>query len=193
MNVPIVQFYAPGFRRCIYGPEIHTWPTARDTNGPQRGYGWALREAWRGVAGRGPMIVLEQDVAFDPWVMAEIENAVATYPDAVVAAPYILWPAHTRRPPPVWSNLVGDVFGTLRRIDATEHPPERPSTFGLGLTYLPAKLLQATEQKLPSWYYPHLDMRLSMEATRAGIAIIGTQLPAIHLHWWEQGDMPHTS
>jgi hypothetical protein len=193
MTIPIVQFYTPGLRRCVYGPEVHTWPTARDADGPQRGYGWSLREAWREIALRGPLIVLEQDVAYDPWIFAELLHGVATYPGAVIAVPYILWPLHTGRKDPVWSHLIGDVFGELRTVPATEHPPDRPATCGLGLTYLPAELLRPLEEKLPRWYYPHLDFRLSMEAKRAGIPIIGTQLPATHLHWWICDDVPHKS
>lgn len=181
---PIVQFYCPNLRVIKWPHQhIHEWPCIEDNSVKGRGYGWSLRQAWEQVADRGPIITLEQDVAFDPIVWSDFALDMAAYPEDVVAVPYILWPTHTGREKPIWSNLVKCPTHQLKTVPADEPPPNRPATCGLGLTYLPARLLRAVVDKLPLWYYPHLDFRLSVEAEKEGIPIHGTRVPAMHLHY----------
>lgn len=133
-------------------------------------YGRALCLHWFGRdddAAPG-LWVIEHDVAVDPGDADVMLRWIRHYPTEVVAAPYVCWPVST--------NLL-DPF-TLPDVHAG-----RPR-FGLGCTYLPARLLEAAGDDLAGWTYPTVDAELSALAHEIGVPVVTVRGAHVkHLHY----------
>lgn len=138
--------------------------------GTWAGYGHALWSAWgRPDQADSPGLwVIEHDMAVDPGDAAVMLAQIEATPDQVIAAPYLCWPASTHLDQPF---TLPDIFDGWPR-------------FGLGCTYLPARLLRAADAELAAWHYPEVDYRLSQAAHAAGIPVVTLRGGHVkHLHY----------
>lgn len=133
-------------------------------------YGDDLANAWRwrdDDAAPG-LWVVEHDMAVDPGDRRRMLAQIEATPDQVIAAPYLCWPASTNLPEPF---TLPDVFDGWPR-------------FGLGCTYLPARLLNAVETELADWVYPEVDWRLSQAAHQLHVPVHTLRGAHVkHLHY----------
>lgn len=146
-------------------------------------YGQVLRDQWDMCGNVPGMLWLEADIAIGPEHLDELERAVAADDGTVVAVPFRLYPASTRQPRVVWPFYERLPDGREQIIDARLSVPRHPLTFGLGCTYLPARLLECARSHLHDWDWPSLDWRLATLARHEGIPVVTTETPAIHLHY----------
>ena len=131
------------------------WPFGRK--------GLAIASAWRqlGNPAAAGMVILDGDVAIDPCDTAAMLAAVEGEPRCVHVAPVKLWPASTKRAGWGW----GDGEGDFSRAD-----PDDPDVWGLSLTFLPRKLIEAcVKAGLETWAYPNVDRFIHREARRMRI------------------------
>ena len=140
--------------------------------------GLALAAAWRqlGTPGAAGMLILDGDVAIDPCDTAAMLAAVEGEPRCVHVAPVRLWPASTKRPAWVW----GHGRGTFDRGD-----PDNPDVWGLSLTFLPRRLIEACVRAgLETWTYPNVDRFIHRECRRLKIpAWVVRDARPVHLNY----------
>lgn len=152
--------------------------------GPEPGYpygrkGLALLGAWNQLqtAQCTGMVVMDGDIAVDPFDVAAMLGTVGTYPDTVWTAPVKLWPASTQRESWVWGHWDDRGPG--------QDPCPEPTFFSFGLTYLPRKVIRhATRMGLAKWTFPGVDRRMSLAAQAAGVPIrVVDGCQPKHLHY----------
>jgi len=151
--------------------------------GPEPGYpfgrrGLAIASAWdqlRTGAAAG-MLLLDADVAVDPWDFAAMLAAVDREPDAVHTAPIRVWPASTTRGAWTWGHWAGQ---------PSQDPCADPEYFSLSFTYLPERLVAScVKAGLRKWTFPIVDSRISEQARAARIpARVVDQAAPKHLHY----------
>lgn len=124
------------------------------------------------------IVMLEWDIAVDPEDLERFTTAARESPDDVVVAPYRL-----RRPPPrstVW----------VHRFDTNRHVQEGDPFchwFGLGLTYLPKRIVSAFHAELEQRKWPEgfNDCTLSMwhwRVLQKEVPIMWNVRP-VHMHY----------
>lgn len=161
--------------------EVHTRWTQRQGTGPT--YGECVRTAWLESRSLNGIVCLEHDIAVSRECWRELADMLIRYPQDVAAVPYLLYPRSTGREAAAWAHRSSVTDGQYLFVPATAPPPSHPSAFGLGCTYLPARLLDAMPADLGQWDYPVLDTRLSDLARELSIPCRCTPTPAIHLHY----------
>lgn len=164
-----------GIRRVILTP---------DADAPHGRYGQAILDAWIATpADATGLVVVEQDIALDPAIVAELTQAVARHPCTIWAVPYRLWPTSTGRPTAIWAHRADDGSPSGVTVEATAPCPRRCTAVGLGCTYLPGPFLNRVADALAGWTYPMVDTYLSAWAHAHGWPMRTTRREAIHLHW----------
>jgi hypothetical protein len=141
---------------------LHIEPDAAHPFGRK---GAALAAAWSKLATEGTtgMVILDGDVAVDPYDLAAMYAAVNTDPAAVHVAPVRLWPVSTKMRAWIWGH------GKTRF--SQEDPPE-VDMFGFSFTYLPALLVRSMiRHGLAGWEYPHVDEKARGRARALGLAV----------------------
>ena len=183
VEIPIVQCAIDDGRRVplpFKHLRVYTLPTS---SAGHSCYGWLLLDVWNRYQDVPGLLWLEADVAVDPTHLEEIRLLLEQDDDQVIAVPYLLYPSSTHLSRPVWPFYVYDDHGERRILSGRDVPPRHPLSFGLGCTYLPARLLEFARPYLHDWDYPVLDSRLSAVAAAEGVPITTTQTPAIHLNY----------
>jgi hypothetical protein len=143
--------------------------------------GYALATAWRRLNRTGQlsgMLILDGDVAIDPYDYKAMQLAIDTYPDAVHVAPVRLWPVSTGRETWVWGHWKGP--------DPSQNfCDSQPDWFGFSFTYLPAMLIELSIRAgLRRWEYPSVDSQVSWTAkrTKTPVKVVSACHPK-HLHY----------
>ena len=144
-------------------------PTMPGDEGEDYMYGTGLAMAWscRPHPDEPGMLVIEADLMVDPDDLECIEQAVQEQPRDVVAAPYVCWPVSTKLAYPM----------TLPRFNHGVH------VFGLGCTWLPAKLIESMFSELPKLTWTQLDIGFSKRAMEMGLTVrmpYGTSVKHAH-------------
>ena len=104
-------------------------------------------EALNFYLSRESIVVVEQDIDFTKEQRAKFQAAIDENQNAVVVAPYVLYPCSTALPAPVWSPRQifevhnGFVF-SARWVNFND---EYCDAFGLGMTYIPSALWREFE------------------------------------------------
>jgi hypothetical protein len=151
--------------------------------GPEPGYpfgrrGLAIAGAWEQLrtARSAGLLLLDADVAVDPWDFAAMLGAVELHPADVLTAPIRVWPASTTRSGWTWGHWTGQ---------PGQGPCPDPEWFSLSFTYLPERLVAACLRAgLRKWTFPVVDSRISETARAAGIpARVVDQAAPKHLHY----------
>ena len=154
-------------RTAIPLREAHRYFTVHVSPEPEHPFGrkglW-LASAWRqlGTPTAAGMLVLDGDVAIDPRDTAAMLAAVEGAPKFVHVASVRLWPASTKR--------AGWVHGHGKGDFSRDDDPDDPDVWGLSLTYLPRRLIEAcVKAGLAGWAYPNVDRFIHREARRLKI------------------------
>lgn len=167
-----LPFKPPGVRFF----DIHVGP---ETAHPVGRKGLALAGAWRQLETKQctGMVVMDSDVAADPFDVAAMLETCGRHPDMVWTAPVKLWPASTQRTSWVWGHW--DAAGPSQR------PCAEPIFFSFGMTYLPRKVIdQAITMGLESWTFPNVDGKMSRAARAAGVPVrVVDGCQPKHLHY----------
>lgn len=176
---PKVQW--PDFVRVV--------PIIPQPDAPYGRYGASLIRTFREVPDAPGLVILEQDIAGDPLVVQEMEQAVVSNPDAIWAVPYRLYATSTGRHSPIWAHR-GGLPSAWNGMESDYPCPEEPRAVGLGCTYLPKILIEhmASIEYTPDLDYPVLDTTLSHMATTLGIPMYTTKREAVHMHWGNRSD-----
>lgn len=180
---PVVQISVVGHERVPLPLKCHRiaiWPNEHRNH---ISYGDMLTTQWRYFKGESGMLWIEGDIAVTPEHLTEIVDATLVHPGCVVAVPYLLYPATTQRPYPMWSNQGATPMGLPVAYDGIAPHPIDPAFFSLGCTFLPAYLLDRIDMRAGNWDYPCLDTRLSELAQALRVRCIATVTPALHLHY----------
>jgi hypothetical protein len=105
------------------------------------------------------MLLLDGDVAIDPWDYDIMLDAIRDDPGYVHVAPLKLWPVSTRSDGWVW----GHGFERFRNTQ----PDVEPNLFTFGFTYLPAVLIEkCIKAGMKNWVYPDVDTQVCMQAMK---------------------------
>lgn len=165
-------FRMPGARwfDCHYGPE----PGA-----PFGRKGAAIADAWQQLAPRqaAGLLVMDTDIAIDPYDYAAMLAAVDARPRLVHVGPVRLWPASLGGTSWAWGHWAGDGGPTQQWTDA-------PDRWTFGFTYLPRALLEAAAPQMREWRYPGVDMKLSTVAKQRRIkSVIVPDCFPKHMHY----------
>jgi hypothetical protein len=105
------------------------------------------------------MLLLDGDVAIDPWDLQCMGEAISEEPKAVHVAPMKLWPISTRASDWVWGH-------GLDRFKQNEPDDDRDcNLFTFGFTYLPKALIkQCISRGMENWVYPDVDTEVCITA-----------------------------
>lgn len=183
MTPQIYQFYWLSKPQVEYPTHlgIHTRRLSDKRSHPT--YGHALYAAHLESRSQRGIIVLEQDIAIDPEIIAELTDHTNQCREIVVAIPYRLYPKSTGLDTVVWAHRINSSNGQPLFVPATEECPRKPAYFGLGCTFLPSVLLEKMPEDLSQWDYPRLDSLLSMLAREHKIPCLTTNRAAVHIHY----------
>jgi hypothetical protein len=134
--------------------KLHVSPEAEHPFGRK---GLALASAWNTLAPAADgMLILDGDVAVDPYDVAVMMQAIDAQPLSVLVAPVKLWPASTHLKNWVW----GHGINAYSQEDADE-----PNLFTFSFTYLPRLLIEdCIRVGMASWTYPNVDKRVCARA-----------------------------
>lgn len=108
-------------------------------------------------------------------------------PEYVQVAPHKLWPASTGRNDWVWGHGPWQEPIPVMTQELHRHP----GWFAMGLTWTPARLLDAAAPDMPAWEYGQTDMGLSRIARQLAIPVM-VVAPARpkHMHFYpRKGDL----
>ncbi len=142
--------------------------------------GLAIASAWaqleeEAMAG---LLILDGDVAIDPYDYHLMFEAVQADPAAVHIAPARLWPASR-----------GDIYGWswahCKNGNFTHLPTPDPDFFSFNFTYLPRRVVELSVRAgLKNWRFPHVDQMVSRTARQAGVPmnVVDACQPK-HLHY----------
>jgi hypothetical protein len=151
--------------------------------GPEPGYpfgrkGLALASAWSQLqmSNEAGMLLLDGDVAIDPYDLGLMLGSIDTEPGAVHTAPVRLWPRSTMRDDWHWAHHRGQ--------PSQEHCPD-PLYFSFSFTYLPRKLLAACVRAgMRRWTFPTCDARVSATAKDSHVPVrVVENCQPKHLHY----------
>lgn len=180
---PIYQVFC-GDQRTVPYP---AWLEIRTTRVPAKGaganYGETIRHLWRTQADRRGLVILEHDIAVPLEAWKQMDGGIAAFPADVIAIPYVLYAASRAGGPPMWANQRRTRDGQMLTFAPPELPPMHCDTFGLGCTFLSARLLDLMPEDLCQWEFPRPDWLLSQLAMERGIPCHCTPTPAVHLHY----------
>lgn len=183
MDIPIVKSFVDDGRHAPT-PCATTTVYCYHGDDPRRAsYGQVMYDAFSIHRQAPGLIWVESDIAIEPLHISEIGALVELNPRRVVAVPFRLYPASTHQDMVMWPFYVATPGGGERILEAWEEIPLQVRSFGLGCTYLPARLFHLLGNQLSDWDWPSLDWRLSVAARDAAIEIVTTKTPAVHLHY----------
>lgn len=180
---PIYQFYTVGQTPIYYPVSMPIVQCAIAPKDQGLTYGEQLRRIWQTGDTNNGCVVLEHDVAVSLESWYELAELITLDPRHVACVPFVLYPASTNKRLPIWANQRKIEEGVVQTYPANLPPPMEATTFGLGCTYLPARLLALLPEDLQHWTWPALDWRLSTLAMDEGIRVNLCQTPAVHLHY----------
>lgn len=121
---------------------------------------------WR-ARGASGIITLDPDVVADPDDIETMRGFIDYDNSCVWASMHKLWPASTHRDTWVWA--FGKVNGDRPVMSQSTEGPY--GWFALGMTYLPAALLDIAVRDMPLWEFGMIDMGLSRTAREHGFTI----------------------
>jgi hypothetical protein len=146
-------------------------------------YGQVIWETWLAYKNDKGLVWIEGDIAVGPEALDELFALVREDAVRVVAVPFRIYPASTNHHESQWATYVQSEDGQRRILRGCEKPPQHCLSFGLGCTYLPAKLFYHVRNKICAWDWPGTDWKLSLAALEYGVPVINTKESAIHLHY----------
>ena len=156
--------------------ELHVQPEPSHPFGRK---GLTLASAWTQLAKpeHAGLLILDGDVAVDPWDVLMMMAAVNLEPAAVHVAPAKIWQATTGSDQ-LWT------WGHWRDQRGQEWT-EEPQWFAFNFTYLPRKLIElAITKGLRSKQFPQVDMWVSEVAQKAGIPVrVVKDCAPKHMHY----------
>lgn len=156
--------------------ELHVQPEPAHPFGRK---GLALASAWQQLSKpeHSGMLILDGDVAVDPWDVLTMMLAVNTEPGAVHVAPAKIWQATTGSEQ-MWT------WGHWRDQRSQEWC-EDPQWFAFNFTYLPRKVMEAAiKAGLKQWQFPNVDMNVSRAARAAGVPVrVVKDCAPKHMHY----------
>lgn len=143
--------------------------------------GLCLAGAWAQITKHLPnvlgMLLLDGDVALDPYDAQAMMVAAMVEPTAVHTAPVKLWPASTKRDDWTWGHW------SLKPSQRLEVDGVR--WFSTCLTFLPRQLVAGClKAGLRSWTYPGVDARIAEQAQRMEIPVrVVLDVRPVHLNY----------
>jgi hypothetical protein len=135
--------------------------------------GLALDRAWRHLSGPSTdgMLILDGDVAIDPYDHQVMTGCIHDEPASVWTAPARLWPVSTRAGAWHWAHW---------SLEPGQELEEWAPFFSFCFTYLPRRLIEACQRRgLASWAYPSVDARVSEVARQ--LHIVARATPGIEV------------
>lgn len=161
----------PGQFRDIVLHGTPEWPTGQK--------GLAIGRAWSVLAKdyTEGLIILDGDVAADPYQIALFGDYITSDPAAVWTAVVKLWAKSTHR--------ATFMYGHGRDGYSRERDVKDPNTFTFCLTYMPGNLVElCLKAGLLNKVYPGVDMFCAEVAQQNEIKVkIAEQVEPVHLHW----------
>lgn len=156
--------------------ELHVQPEPSHPFGRK---GLTLASAWTTLATdeHAGMLILDGDVAIDPWDVLMMLAAVQSEPDAVHVAPAKIWRTTTGSEE-LWT------WGHWRG-ERSQEWCEDPDFFAFNFTYIPRRVIEeAVKKGLRSWAFPHVDQRVSRTARQLGIPVrVVKDCSPKHMHY----------
>lgn len=183
MKVPVIKSMVNDGRYAVCPLADHTVDCYHGDDPRRISYGATMYDVWSRQKDCPGMVWIESDIAIEPLHLSEMSVLIELDPTRVVAVPFRLYPASTHSNIVVWPFYVLADSGHERILEATEEIPFKVRSFGLGCTYLPARVFELFGKKLREWDWPSLDWRMAVAARDEGIEIVTTKTPAVHLHY----------
>jgi hypothetical protein len=157
--------------------ELHVVP---ETAHPFGRKGLALAGAWLQLAddATAGMLILDGDVAIDPWDYVTMYDAIQKEPDAVHIAPVKLWPvSRNGQESWAWAHCRNGQFSQVLERD--------PDFFSFNFTYVPRRVVElAIRAGLKNEQFPNVDRAVSRAARNAGVPMRVVELcQPKHLHY----------
>jgi hypothetical protein len=167
------------FPLSLPGVRLHTLRVDPEPDYPFGRKGRIIQRGWEQLRepGMAGMVILDGDVATDPYQVDEMFAALDSDPKAVWVAPAKIWPQSTRRPRWVWAHRAGEA--------SQEMATEGITFFSFCFTYLPSALIdRCVKAGMSDWTFPTVDQRVSRVAreSRTRIRVV-EGIEAIHLHY----------
>ena len=111
------------------------------------------------------MLLLDGDVAIDPYDYDVMLEAIGKEPELIHTAPVRLWPVSTHVDGWVWGH---GIEGRYRQIDRTY----QLDMFTFCFTYLPRQLIEfCISGGMADWCFPHVDRNVCREAKELGTKV----------------------
>ena len=110
---------------------------------------------------------MDPDIVADPHDHAAMSECIRYNPYACWVARHKLWPASTGRDDWAWG--FGPVDGDMPLFGQDPHTPL--GWFALGMTYVPAQVLDYVVNDLACWMFGEIDMGLSRAARQLAVPI----------------------
>jgi hypothetical protein len=113
------------------------------------------------LAAADGMLILDGDVAIDPWDLEVMQNAIREDRESVHVAPAKIWPISTRASDWVWAH------GLDRFTQSEPYNDDDCNLFTFCFTYLPRALIQQCVQAgMENWVYPDVDTQVCIVAMK---------------------------
>lgn len=111
------------------------------------------------------MLLLDGDVAIDPFDFDVMLQAVGSEPHLVHTAPVRLWPVSTHVDNWVWGH---GIEGKYRQVDRSY----QLDVFTFCFTYLPRELIErCIFEEMETWCFPDVDRNVCKWAKHVGIKV----------------------
>jgi len=157
--------------------ELHVVP---ETAHPFGRKGLALAGAWKQLAepDMSGLLILDGDVAIDPYDYMMMYVAIQKDPAAVHIGPTKLWPISKMDLDGwAWGHCRGNVWGQLMELN--------PDFFAFNFTYIPRRVIElAIAKDLKGKQFPHVDQHISRVAREAGVRMnVVEECSPKHMHY----------
>jgi hypothetical protein len=149
----------------IAGVNIKELHVAPETAHPFGRKGLALASAWKQLEepDMTGLLILDGDVAIDPYDYMMMYLAIQKEPDAVHIAPTRLWPISKM-------DLDGWAWGHCRNNEWSQAMTDEPDFFAFNFTYIPRRVVElAISAGLKNTQFPHVDQVMSRAARQARV------------------------
>jgi len=145
---------------------------------PQGRKGLVLERAWCNLSGpdTAGMLILDGDVAIDPFDQSAMLAAIHVEPGIVWTAPARIWPVSTRAAGWHWAHWT---------LEPSQDLEQYAPFFSFCYTYLPRALIEQCRRRgLAKWEYPTVDARVSEVARQMRImALAVSGIEVKHLNY----------
>ena len=155
---------------CRLASRFHRIDVKPSDEFPAGRKGMCLARSWLQLAADDcqGMLVMDGDMACDPYDLAAMVQAIDARPDEVNIAPARLWPVSTKMKTGwVWN------FGCNRTYSQVDDDdPDLVNRWTFCLSWMPRALLEsAIEAGLEDWRYPGVDVRMCRLAEDLGLRV----------------------